>query len=457
MSAIQSINPATGAVIQEYTPHTPSQIQESIALAGRGFQAWSALPVEARCNHLRRLADVLDQHKEEYARLATAEMGKPIRQSRDELDKCARTLRYYADEGATMLRDKPIPSDTETRFITYRPLGVVLAIMPWNFPYWQAIRALGPILLGGNAMLLKHASNVSGCALALQDAAREAGLPDGVFQTLLMSGGDAEKLIADPGIAAVTFTGSTGVGKKIAAAAGSVIKKQVLELGGSDAYLILEDADLDLAAKVCTEARLTNTGQSCLAAKRFIVVESVAETFTAKFLQVMQGKTFSDPMEDNCALGPIARHDLRDELHEQVKDSITQGARLLCGGEVPDNAGAYYPPTILADVQPGMRAFDEEMFGPVAAVINAKDEADAIRLANASIYGLGGAVFTQDVARGTRIAREELACGNAFVNLQVHSDPRMPFGGIKESGYGRELAAFGLREFVNVKSVVAGK
>lgn len=453
---LSSVNPATGHTLQTYKPHSAADAAVAATHAQQAFQDWSRLGVPQRAAHLIAIAQQLEQQKEALAVLMTAEMGKPIKQSREEVSKCIRNMEYYAVHGPEMLADETVKTDAAESFITYQPLGVVLAVMPWNFPLWQVLRCMAPILLGGNTMLLKHASNVSGCALAIEKAVKDAGVPEGVFTTLLLPSNEVAGLIANPAVAAVTFTGSTAAGTQVAAAAAALVKKQVLELGGSDAYIILEDAELDKAATICAEARLVNTGQSCLAAKRFIVVKEVAEAFTQKFLEALRSKVFGDPMDETNDLGPMARADLRDELHRQVTDSVAKGAVLLCGGFVPESAGAYYPPTLLTNVGKGMPAWEEELFGPVAALCVAQDEADAIRLANNSTYGLGSAVFTQDIARGKRIAAEELQAGNAFVNEQVHSDSRMPFGGIKQSGYGRELGTLGLREFVNVKSVVVG-
>ncbi|HXF99607.1 MAG TPA: NAD-dependent succinate-semialdehyde dehydrogenase, partial [Bacteroidota bacterium] len=359
----------------------------------------------------------------------------------------------YADNAAKFLESEVIATDASKSFVTFQPLGILLAIMPWNFPFWQVFRAAAPALMAGNTVVLKHASNVSGCALEIEKLLREAGLPLGVFSTLLLSSSRVNMLIEHPLVRAVTITGSTAAGKAVAAKAGAMLKKTVLELGGSDPYIVLEDANLDEAVATCVASRLINNGQSCIAAKRFIVVESVKKRFEEMFVERMKAQNVGDPLDPSVAVGPLARRDLRDELHHQVRRSIEKGARLLCGGEVPSGRGAFYPPTVLTNVAKGMPAYDEELFGPVAAIISAKDEADAIRIANDSAFGLGAAVFTSNLQKGERIAAEELEAGSCFVNAFVRSDPRLPFGGIKDSGYGRELSVFGIREFVNIKTV----
>jgi succinate-semialdehyde dehydrogenase/glutarate-semialdehyde dehydrogenase len=383
-------------------------------------------------------------------------MGKPVAQGRAEAEKCAWTCDYFAERAASMLAPEEAPSDASRSYVAFQPLGVVLAVMPWNFPFWQVFRFAAPALMAGNACVLKHASNVSGCSLAIESIFLEAGAPEGLFTSLLVPASAVDPIIAMPQIRAVTLTGSAPAGRSVTAAAGRALKKTVLELGGSDPYVVLEDADLELAATTCAASRLINAGQSCIAAKRFIVVEAVREAFTERFVAAMRAKRWGNPLAegpDAPDLGPMARVDLRKELHDQVRGSIDRGARLLLGGDIPAGPGAFYPPTVLDQVRRGMPVYDEETFGPVAAVIAARDEADAIRLANDTPFGLGAAVFTRDLARGERIAATEFEAGACFVNGLVRSDPRLPFGGVKESGYGRELAAFGIREFVNVKTV----
>lgn len=448
-----SVNPATGKETGTYTPHDTTQIRKTLERADRTFRTWRRQTIRERADVLRRTAAQLREQKETLARLATREMGKPILQSRLEVEKCAATLEYYAKHGAACLKDELVESDARKSYVSFQPLGVVLAVMPWNFPYWQVFRAMAPTLMAGNTMVLKHASNVSGCALAIAKIMKAAGAPVGLFQTLLLPSASVASVIAQPEIAAVTFTGSTDAGRKIAAEAGANLKKQVLELGGSDPYIVLEDADLEHALDICVKGRLVNSGQSCVAAKRFVVVKPIRKAFEAGFTTRMQAAAYGDPMTEENSIGPLARTDLRDQLHEQVMKSIEKGARLLCGGFIPDGPGAFYPPTVLTNVKPGMPAYEEELFGPVAAIIEAKNEKDAIRIANDSPYGLGAGIFSKNRKRAEAIAARELEAGNCFVNAFVHSDPRLPFGGIKQSGYGRELSIFGIREFVNIKTV----
>ncbi|HXV87089.1 MAG TPA: NAD-dependent succinate-semialdehyde dehydrogenase, partial [Gemmatimonadales bacterium] len=377
--------------------------------------------------------------------------GKPLAQGAAEAEKCAWVCDYYAEHAARFLAPESASTDAARSYIAFQPLGVVLAIMPWNFPFWQVFRFAAPALMAGNAGVLKHASNVCGCALAIEAVFQEAGFPPHLFQALLVGSAQVPRIIQHPLVRAVTLTGSTPAGRAVAAEAGFAVKKTVLELGGSDPYLVLQDADLDLAVQTCVTSRLINGGQSCIAAKRFIVVRPVLKAFTERFVDVMRRKRMGDPFEAGVDLGPQARADLRDQLHRQVRRSVKRGARVLLGGT--KGRAAFYPPTVLDRVRPGMPAYDQELFGPVAAIIEARSEAHAIQIANHSSFGLGAAVFTRDVARGERIARDHLDAGSCFVNALVKSDPRLPFGGIKESGYGRELAAFGIREFVNVKTV----
>ena len=389
----------------------------------------------------------------EFARLMALEMGKPVRDGRLEIEKCAWVCDYYAEQAAAILSPEIIATDAAKSYVTFQPLGVVLAVMPWNYPFWQVFRFAVPALMAGNAGVLKHSANVPGCALAIEDVFRQAGFPENIFQTLMISGERVEKVIENPLVKAVTLTGSKPAGQAVAAAAGRLLKKSVLELGGSDPYIVLEDADLEAAAAACAASRLLNSGQSCIAAKRFVVVEAVRKTFETLLVDQMRAKKMGDPMEESVEIGPQARFDLRDDLHRQVRQSVEKGARCLLGGKLPDGPGAFYPPTVLTDVHKGMPAYDEETFGPVAAVIGVKDEKEAIRVANDTVFGLGAAVFTRDIARGERIAATALEAGSCFVNAFVKSDPRLPFGGIKESGYGRELSHYGIKEFVNIKTV----
>ncbi|MES2766191.1 MAG: NAD-dependent succinate-semialdehyde dehydrogenase [Bacteroidota bacterium] len=450
---ITAKNPATGETIKEYPEMDAADVDLKVLKAAMAQKKWEKESFKNRAELLLKASEILLKRKDEFATLMAQEMGKPIAQGRAEIEKCAKTCVYYAENGEAFLKDEIVETEFLKSFAAFRPMGVVLAVMPWNFPFWQVWRFLAPALMAGNGGVLKHASNVPGCALAIEEVVREAGFPDGIFSTLMISSKDVERVIANPNIAAVTLTGSTAAGSAVAATAGQFLKKSVMELGGSDAYIVLKDADLPNAAKACAASRLNNTGQSCVAAKRFIVVEEVFDEFEKLFVAEMESRSFGDPLDEKNALGPLARHDLRDELHEQVLKSIKLGAEAVIGGRKPIDAGAYYPPTVLKNVVKGMPAYDEELFGPVASMIRAKDEADAIRIANDSVYGLGGAVFTQDLERGERIAREEIQSGGCFVNDFLASDPRLPFGGIKQSGYGRELSVFGIREFVNIKTV----
>jgi len=450
---IEAINPATGEMIHTYKEMTPGEVQGILEEAHRVFPDWRKTGFAERAALVRTAARVLLENRDEYAAHMTGEMGKPITESRAEVEKCARVCIYYADHAEAFLQPEVIETDASKSFVTYQPLGLLLAVMPWNFPFWQLFRFAAPALMAGNVGVLKHASNVPGCALEIEGVFRQAGFPKGVFRSLLVSSPRVAGIIGNPLVKAVTITGSVPAGKAVAATAGAVIKKTVLELGGSDPYVILEDADLESAVNTCVTSRLINSGQSCIAAKRFVVVEPLRERFEALFVEQMRARKMGDPLEEDTVLGPQARHDLRDELHRQVAASIEQGARCLLGGQVPAGKGAYYPPTVLTDVTKGMPAYDAELFGPVAAIIPVKDEAEAIRVANDSVFGLGAAVFTRDLAKGERIATTELETGCCFVNAFVKSDPRLPFGGVKESGYGRELASHGIREFVNVKTV----
>ncbi|HXF99672.1 MAG TPA: NAD-dependent succinate-semialdehyde dehydrogenase [Bacteroidota bacterium] len=451
--SLQSINPTTDELIATYEQHTHAELEQKLVEAHAAFERWRRVGFQERARFLRAAAGLLRERKNEYGKLMALEMGKPIAQGIAEAEKCAWVCEYYADNAATFLEPEVIATDASKSFVTFQPLGILLAIMPWNFPFWQVFRAAAPALMAGNTVVLKHASNVSGCALEIEKLLHEAGLPRGVFSTLLLSSSRVNMLIEHSLVRAVTITGSTAAGKAVAARAGAMMKKTVLELGGSDPYIVLEDANLDETVAACVASRLINNGQSCIAAKRFIVVEPVKKRFEEMFVERMKAQSVGDPLDPSVAVGPLARRDLRDELHHQVRRSIDKGARLLCGGEVPSGRGAFYPPTVLTNVAKGMPAYDEELFGPVAAIISAKDEADAIRIANDSAFGLGAAVFTSNLQKGERIAAEELEAGSCFVNAFVRSDPRLPFGGIKDSGYGRELSVFGIREFVNIKTV----
>src|SRR5437870_4567681 len=451
--SISSINPATGEVLQTFDSLNEQQLAEKIARAAETFREHGRTSFSGRAEKMFRAAEILDSEKKAFARLMTVEMGKPINAAVQEAEKCAWVCRYYAENAEQHLADETVETNATKSYVTFNPLGVVLAVMPWNFPLWQVFRFAAPALMAGNAGLLKHASNVPGCALAIEEVLHQAGVPRDLFRTLLLPSGDVEALIKDDNVAAVTLTGSVGAGRSVATAASSVLKKCVLELGGSDAYIVLEDADIEAAAKVAATARMVNGGQSCIAGKRFIVVRQVLEQFESALTNAMRGYEMGDPMKEGTRLGPMRSITARDDIHRQVTESVRKGARLLLGGKIPDRPGAWYPATVLTNVHAGQPAHDDEVFGPVAAIIAADDEAGAIRIANASEFGLGSGVLTGDPDRGRRIAAEELEAGLSFVNENVRSDSRMPFGGVKHSGYGRECAAYGIREFVNIKSV----
>jgi succinate-semialdehyde dehydrogenase/glutarate-semialdehyde dehydrogenase len=447
------INPANGRSIKSYKKHTNNQVAQKIKQTHTAWLNWKNSGHSERSRCLNRLALVLNDRKNELAQLMALEMGKPLKQGIAEIEKCASVCTFYAQNFSEYLKDQSISTEATKSYVTFQPIGVVLAVMPWNFPFWQAFRFLAPALAAGNCGVLKHSSNVPGCALAIEEMIRQAGFLDNVFQTLLIGSDQVDRVIENPLVKAVTLTGSTNAGKKIAQKAGSLIKKTVLELSGSDAYIILSDADLEQAAEICVNSRLINSGQSCIAAKRFIVVKPIEKEFTRLFVQKMQLRKMGDPLDEATTIGPMARADLRDELHNQVITSVKKGAKCILGGEIPPGKNAYYPPTVLTGVKKGMPAHDEELFGPVAAIITVKDEMEAINIANESIFGLGGAVFTKDIKKGEYIAANLLQAGACFVNSSVKSDPRLPFGGIKESGYGRELGLLGLYEFVNIKTV----
>ncbi len=450
---LESINPSTDKLISTYATMTPKALSEAIEATHGAFKHWRQTDLTERSVRLKRLAEGLEKGKESYARLMADEMGKPLAQGRSEVEKCAWVCNYYAKHGADFLADESIDTEASRSWVSFRPLGVVLAIMPWNFPFWQVFRFAAPALMAGNAVLLKHAPNVCGCALAIESLCKEAGFPESLFTTLLIGTDLVGEVIGHPGVVAVTLTGSTQAGQAVAEQAGRMLKKTVLELGGSDPYVVLEDADVTQTVTTCVTSRLLNSGQSCIAAKRFIVVESVCEAFTEQMVEEMKQARMGMPTDEGVTLGPLARKDLRENLHRQVQESIRQGATCRLGAQLPDGPGAFYPPTVLTGVQKGMPAYDEELFGPVAAITEVSNEAEALRVANDSNYGLGAAVFTGDPERGRRIALEELDAGCCFVNDFVKSDPRLPFGGIKQSGYGRELSYFGIREFVNIKTI----
>ncbi|MFB1063246.1 NAD-dependent succinate-semialdehyde dehydrogenase [Natrinema sp. H-ect4] len=451
--SIESTNPATGAVIDRFEETSDEERDERIRRASETFEEWSETPIETRQRLVAKAAEVLRENEDDYAELMTEEMGKPIGQARDEVAKCAWLCDYYAETAAEHLQDEVIASDESARtVVAYQPLGPVLAIMPWNFPFWQVFRFAAPNLAAGNVGLLKHASNVPGCARAIEDVFEQAGFPEGAFTSLLISSDEIGAVIEDDRIAGVTLTGSDGAGRAVAETAGSQLKKTVLELGGSDPFVVLEDAPMDETVETAVQARLINNGQSCIAAKRFIVVDEVYDEFVDRFTEAMDEQTVGDPMDEETDIGPQAREDLMEDLHEQVEETLEQGGKLELGGEPMDRDGAFYPPTVLTDVPENAPADQEELFGPVATVFRVPDAEAAIEKANDTRFGLGASVWTDDLERGERVARR-FESGLAFVNELVKSDPRLPFGGVKDSGYGRELSRHGIREFVNTKTI----
>ncbi len=450
--SLQSINPATGETLAVIEPWTSAQVETALAAAARAAPDWAATALAARCEALRRMARLLRARRDELARLITLEMGKLIGEARAEIDKCALACDYYAEQAPAFLADEIIASDAGRSFVAHEPLGTLLAVMPWNFPFWQVFRCAAPAIAAGNTILLKHAANVPQCAQAIESLWRESGLPEGVFRTLLITADQVPDVIADDRVRAVTLTGSEAAGRAVAACAGRHLKKTVLELGGSDPFIVLPDAELETAVEVAVTSRFLNAGQSCIAAKRFIVVAAVADAFLERFQAAVTSLRCGDPLDEATTLAPLARPDLRETLHRQVQASLAAGAVAVTGCAPHPGRGAFYLPSLLDRVGPGMPAWEEEMFGPVAAVIRVADEEEAVAVANASRFGLGGSVWTRDTARGERLARR-IQSGAVFVNGLVKSDPRLPFGGIKASGYGRELSHHGLREFLNLKTV----
>jgi succinate-semialdehyde dehydrogenase/glutarate-semialdehyde dehydrogenase len=450
--AIETVNPATGQRLKTFDALTADEVERRLQRAHDAFPEWSHRPVAERADVLARAAALLDQRGEEYARLMTLEMGKLVGAAREEAAKCALGCRYYAEHAAGILSDEHVPSGAERAYVALHPIGVVLAVMPWNFPFWQVIRFAAPALAAGNVALLKHASNVPQCALALEELFREAGAPDGVFQTLLIDASAVGGVIADPRVAAVTLTGSERAGADVAARAGTHVKKSVLELGGSDPFIVMPSAALESAIATAVKARTINNGQSCIAAKRFIVHDAVADAFEQGFVHAMQSLVVGDPMDDRTQVGPLAGRQLADELEKQVSATIELGARLLTGGWRVERPGFFFEPTVLADIPRDSPAYRDELFGPVAALFRVRDVSEAIAIANDTRFGLGASAWTNDASEVAAFARE-LQAGTVFVNGMVASDPRFPFGGVKSSGYGRELSAHGLREFVNVKTV----
>ncbi len=449
---MKAINPATGKLIKDYKEHSEEEAAQIVDEVQDEFGSWKESTFARRSWLMHEAAEVLRKNVATYAETITLEMGKTITESKAEIEKCAWVCDYYADNAEKFLADEMIESDATRSFVAYEPLGIVLAVMPWNFPFWQVIRFAAPALMAGNAGILKHASNVPGCALALESVFREAGFPEDIFRTLLISSGKVEAVIKNPHVKAVTLTGSEFAGSQVASTAGRELKKTVLELGGSDPYIVLEDADLPTCVATSVTTRMINQGQSCIAAKRFIVVKQLVKQFEEQHVKLMNSLRLGDPMLNDTQVGPMARMDLLEELDAQVQQSIEKGARLLCGGRKADGAGAFYLPTVLADVGKGMPVYEQETFGPVSAIIPVEDADEAIAVANDSPFGLGGSVWSKDTTRAEAIARR-IETGAVFINGMTKSDPRLPFGGVKRSGYGRELSHFGIREFVNIKTI----
>ncbi len=449
---MKAINPATDELIKDYPVHTDEQVARILDAVDKDFHSWRETSFEHRAKLMRAAAEVQRRNRRKYAETITAEMGKTITESEAEVDKCATVCDYYADNAEKFLADEIIESDAGKSFVAFEPIGTVLAVMPWNFPFWQVMRFAAPALMAGNTGVLKHASNVPGSALALEEIFHEAGFPKNCFRTLLIGSSQVEKVIRNPIVKAVTLTGSEFAGMKVASAAGSELKKTVLELGGSDAFIVLDDADVETCAAAAVKSRMINQGQSCIAAKRFIVVESQLEKFTKLMVDGMNALEVGDPTQADTQVGPMARKDLMEELDDQVQRTVLAGGKLLCGGKPVDGLGAFYPPTVVGDVKKGMAIYVEETFGPVAAIIPVKDTDEAIAVANDSEFGLAGSVWSQDTKEAERVARR-VETGAMFVNGMSKSDPRLPFGGIKKSGYGRELSYYGIQEFVNIKSI----
>ncbi|MEM1244610.1 MAG: NAD-dependent succinate-semialdehyde dehydrogenase [Pseudomonadota bacterium] len=451
--SLQTVNPATGQVIKTYEEMTEKEAFQIIDQTQQAFLKWRNVAIAERAKILHKVADLLKRNKNKYAEIITSEMGKPITPAVAEIEKCAWVCQHYAENAANYLEPRVITTEMQKSYVSYEPLGIIFAIMPWNFPFWQVFRFAAPTLMAGNAALLKHAPISTGAALMIEQLLHEAGLPENLFRTLVLSNEVAEKVIANRLVKAVTITGSGRAGSIVGKTSAKHLKRVVLELGGSDPYLILADADLEEAAETCVKSRMNNSGQVCISAKRLIPVTEVRDEFEGLIKEKIKAYKMGDPQDSQTNMGPMARKDLRDEVHHQVLESVKKGAKLVMGGEIPDKDGFYYPPTLLTNVKPGMPAYDEEIFGPVICIVDTKDEADAIRIANDTPFGLAAAVFTRDLDRGEKIARHQIEAGSVAVNTFVASDPRLPFGGIKQSGYGRELSKEGIVSFTNVKTV----
>ncbi len=450
---LKTINPATAEAVREYPEHQWDEIDRIIKNVQKAFINWKKTDLNFRIAKVRSLTKLLKEKREGLAFTISMEMGKPIIQSRAEIDKCIWLCNYYIDNIKSFLQKQIIKTEASESYVSYQPLGVILAIMPWNFPFWQVFRAAIPAILAGNTMILKHASNVPGCSIAIDDLFSEADFPEDIFRSVLISNRKVERIIANKRIAAITLTGSTKAGRAVAQTAGKYLKKCVLELGGSDPYLIFDDADLEKTVEACVEGRLINTGQSCIGAKRFIVTKNIYTAFEELFVEKMKAATLGDPFDEQNKLGPLSRGNIREDLLSQVNKSVSMGANLICGGYFPDMPGFYFPPTVLSNIHTGMPAYEQEFFGPVASIIRARDEQNAIEIANDTSFGLGSAIFTSDIDKAKKIAEQDLETGTCFINDYVKSDPRLPFGGIKESGYGRELSMYGLQEFLNIKTI----
>ncbi len=449
---IQSLNPFTGKIEKTFAESTKDEVRKIIDEVYDEFILWKEIDIKERSKLMQKAAEVLRKDKDIYGKIMTSEMGKTFTQAVAEVEKCAWVCEYYAANTEVILKQEIIQTDATESYVRFDPLGVVLAVMPWNFPLWQVFRFAAPALMAGNAALLKHASNVPMCAIAIEKVFLSAGFPKNIFRTLLIGSSMVDEVINNNKVKAVTLTGSEPAGKKVAQSCGKVLKKTVMELGGSDPFIVLDDADIDEAVKTAVTARLINNGQSCIAAKRFIVTKNNYNEFEHKFVNEFMKIKTGDPMDPETQLGPIAREDLLYELDTQVKQSVNKGARILCGGERLERDGFFYKPTILANVKPGMPAYDDELFGPVASLIKAENEKDAIRIANDTCFGLGASVWTKNISKAKMFA-SKVESGSVFINGMVKSDPRLPFGGIKNSGYGRELSHYGIKEFVNIKTV----
>lgn len=453
-NTVKTINPATEQTLNEYTLLTLEQAQAEVDKSQQAFLNWRTTSFTERAKHLNQLAVVFEQNKEAIAKLMTEEMGKVYPQGFQEIELCAAICRYTAENGPVQLADEERDMQDGRAIVSFQPIGVLLGIQPWNFPLYQVIRYAVTNIMAGNTAVLKHAGNVFGMAEKIESMFSEAGFPDYVFKNLLVDGKTASELIDHKAIRGVTFTGSDGTGKKVAERAGKQVKKTVLELGSNDAYMVLDDADLTLAVKTCMQGRMINNGQTCVSAKRFVVVDALYDDFKKAITEQFKGMKMGDPMNDETDLGPMARADLRDKIHQQVQDSVKAGASLVTGGEIPEQTGYYYPPTLIENLSPGMPAYDDELFGPVASLIKAKDNEDAMRIANDSRYGLGGGIFSKDEKKAIELAKKHFDTGMININGYGLAQPNLPFGGVKDSGYGREHGGFGIREFVNIKTIM---